>query len=49
MSEIIKTSEISKIYQMGNQTVKALQSISIKSTGGSMSPLWGLRVQVNLP
>jgi putative ABC transport system ATP-binding protein len=41
MSEIIKTSEISKIYQMGNQTVKALQSISIKIDRGEYVAFMG--------
>jgi putative ABC transport system ATP-binding protein len=41
MSEIIKTSEISKIYQMGTQTVKALQSISIKINRGEYVAFMG--------
>jgi putative ABC transport system ATP-binding protein len=41
MSEIIKTSEISKIYQMGTQTVKALQSISIKIDRGEYVAFMG--------
>ncbi len=34
MSHIIETSEIAKIYQMGTQTVNALQSISIQINKG---------------
>lgn len=34
MNHIIETSEIAKIYQMGTQTVNALQSISIKINKG---------------
>jgi putative ABC transport system ATP-binding protein len=41
MSEIIKTSEISKIYQMGTQTVNALQSISIKIDKGEYVAFMG--------
>lgn len=41
MSEIIKTSEISKIYQMGTQTVNALQSISIKIDRGEYVAFMG--------
>jgi putative ABC transport system ATP-binding protein len=41
MSEIIRTSEISKIYQMGTQTVNALQSISIKIDKGEYVAFMG--------
>ncbi len=41
MSEIIRTSEISKIYQMGTQTVKALQSISIQINRGEYVAFMG--------
>jgi len=41
MSEIIKTSEISKIYQMGTQTVRALQSISIQINRGEYVAFMG--------
>jgi len=41
MSEIIKTSEISKIYQMGTQTVNALQSISIEIKKGEYVAFMG--------
>lgn len=41
MSEIIKTSEISKIYQMGTQTVNALQSISIQINKGEYVAFMG--------
>jgi putative ABC transport system ATP-binding protein len=41
MSEIIKTSEISKVYQMGTQTVKALQSISISIKKGEYVAFMG--------
>ncbi len=41
MSEIIKTSEISKIYRMGTQTVNALQSISIQINKGEYVAFMG--------
>jgi len=41
MSEIIRTSEISKIYQMGTQTVNALQSISIEIQRGEYVAFMG--------
>lgn len=41
MNEIIKTSEISKIYQMGTQTVRALQSISIQINRGEYVAFMG--------
>ena len=41
MSNIIKTTEISKIYQMGTQTVNALQSISIEITRGEYVSFMG--------
>jgi len=41
MSNIIETSEIAKIYQMGNQTVNALQSISIKINRGEYVAFMG--------
>jgi len=41
MSEIIKTSEISKIYRMGTQTVNALQSISIHINKGEYVAFMG--------
>ncbi|MDZ7604940.1 MAG: ABC transporter ATP-binding protein [Cyclobacteriaceae bacterium] len=41
MGEIIKTSEISKIYQMGTQTVRALQSISIHINRGEYVAFMG--------
>lgn len=41
MSEIIRTSEISKIYQMGTQTVNALQSISITINKGEYVAFMG--------
>jgi len=41
MGEIIKTSEISKIYQMGTQTVRALQSISIQINRGEYVAFMG--------
>lgn len=41
MSVIINTSEISKIYQMGTQTVNALQSISIKIDKGEYVAFMG--------
>ncbi len=41
MSTIIKTSEISKIYQMGTQTVNALQSISIEIKKGEYVAFMG--------
>ncbi len=41
MSTIIETSEIAKIYQMGNQTVNALQSITIKINRGEYVAFMG--------
>lgn len=41
MSKIIETSEISKIYQMGNQTVNALQSISMEINKGEYVAFMG--------
>ncbi|WP_317192608.1 ABC transporter ATP-binding protein [Fulvivirga lutea] len=41
MTKIIKTTEISKIYQMGNQTVKALKSISIEIDKGEYVAFMG--------
>ncbi len=41
MSSIIKTSEISKIYQMGTQTVNALQSITIEILKGEYVAFMG--------
>ena len=41
MNTIIHTSEISKIYQMGTQTVNALQSISIEITRGEYVAFMG--------
>jgi putative ABC transport system ATP-binding protein len=41
MSEIIKTSKISKIYQMGTQRVDALQSISIRIDKGEYVAFMG--------
>lgn len=41
MSTIIETSNISKIYQMGTQTVNALQSISIKIEKGEYVAFMG--------
>lgn len=41
MNEIIRTSEISKIYQMGTQTVRALQSISIQINRGEYVAFMG--------
>lgn len=41
MSHIIETSKISKIYQMGTQTVNALQSISIKINRGEYVSFMG--------
>jgi len=41
MSIIIETSEIAKIYQMGNQTVNALQSITIKINSGEYVAFMG--------
>jgi putative ABC transport system ATP-binding protein len=41
MSVIINTSEISKIYQMGTQTVNALQSISINIDKGEYVAFMG--------
>lgn len=41
MSKIIETTEISKIYQMGTQTVKALQSVSIEIQKGEYVAFMG--------
>lgn len=41
MSKIISTSEIAKIYQMGTQTVNALQSISIEINSGEYVAFMG--------
>jgi putative ABC transport system ATP-binding protein len=41
MSHIIETSEIAKIYQMGTQTVNALQSISIQINRGEYVAFMG--------
>src|SRR5210317_2038151 len=41
MSSIIETSEIAKIYQMGTQTVNALQSISINIKRGEYVAFMG--------
>lgn len=41
MSILIETSEIAKIYHMGNQTVNALQSISIKINKGEYVAFMG--------
>ena len=41
MSSIINTSEIAKIYQMGTQTVNALQSISIEINRGEYVAFMG--------
>lgn len=41
MSTIIETSEIAKIYQMGTQTVNALQSISININRGEYVAFMG--------
>jgi putative ABC transport system ATP-binding protein len=41
MSKIIETKEISKIYKMGNQTVNALQSISISIDRGEYCAFMG--------
>jgi len=41
MSSIIETSEIAKIYQMGTQTVNALQSISISINQGEYVAFMG--------
>ena len=41
MSSIIETSEIAKIYQMGTQTVNALQSISININQGEYVAFMG--------
>jgi putative ABC transport system ATP-binding protein len=41
MSSIIETSEIAKIYQMGTQTVNALQSISIQINRGEYVAFMG--------
>lgn len=41
MSKMIETHDISKIYQMGNQTVKALKSISIEIKKGEYVAFMG--------
>lgn len=41
MSKMIETSEISKVYQMGTQTVKALQSVSIEISRGEYVAFMG--------
>ena len=41
MSKIIETSEISKIYQMGTQTVRALQSVSMEINKGEYVAFMG--------
>lgn len=41
MAKIIETSEISKIYKMGNQTVEALKSISIEIGKGEYVAFMG--------
>lgn len=41
MTKIIETHEISKIYQMGNQTVEALKSISIQINKGEYVAFMG--------
>lgn len=41
MSKMIETHDISKIYQMGNQTVKALKSISIEINKGEYVAFMG--------
>ena len=41
MGKIIETSEISKVYQMGTQTVKALQSVSIQIDKGEYVAFMG--------
>jgi putative ABC transport system ATP-binding protein len=41
MSKIIETNEISKIYKMGNQTVNALQSVSISIDRGEYCAFMG--------
>lgn len=41
MSHIIETSEIAKIYQMGTQTVNALQSVSIQINKGEYVAFMG--------
>ncbi len=41
MNHIIETSKIAKIYQMGTQTVNALQSISIQITQGEYVAFMG--------
>jgi len=41
MSKIIETSEISKIYQMGTQTVNALQSVSMEINRGEYVAFMG--------
>ena len=41
MSQIIQTSDISKIYKMGNQTVEALKSISIEINKGEYVAFMG--------
>ena len=41
MSKIIETTEVSKIYQMGNQTVNALQSITMEINKGEYVAFMG--------
>ena len=41
MSEVIRTSEISKIYQMGSEIIKALQSITISIDRGEYVAFMG--------
>ncbi len=41
MSKIIETSEISKIYKMGNQTVEALKSITLEINRGEYVAFMG--------
>lgn len=41
MSEVIRTSEISKIYQMGSEIIKALQSITITINRGEYVAFMG--------
>ena len=41
MSKIIETSEISKVYQMGTQTVRALQSVTMEINKGEYVAFMG--------
>ncbi|MEQ8242191.1 ATP-binding cassette domain-containing protein, partial [Fulvivirga sp.] len=41
MGRIIETSEIAKIYKMGNQTVEALKSVSINIDKGEYVAFMG--------